>query len=242
MISHKHKCIFVHIPKVAGQSIELFFLKLHGLNWKTRAPLLLRYNPTPEIGPPRLAHLKLPDYVNFQYISEDLFNDYYKFAFVRNPWSRTVSFYKYGGFNQIMSFKAFVTKELPKLMVELEYFYGLQYDYIYDEKGNTKIDFVGYFENINSDFKTVCQALHLDTNELPHRNKSSETKENITFKRFLYITYRNPLHLFNIGGDNIRSRNYKDYYTPSLIDKVSELYQKDIVTFKYDFENTMINN
>ena len=36
MISDKYKCIFVHIPKVAGQSIEHVFLDLHGLTWETR--------------------------------------------------------------------------------------------------------------------------------------------------------------------------------------------------------------
>ncbi len=33
MISHQHKCILVHVPKTAGQSIEHVFLDLHGLTW-----------------------------------------------------------------------------------------------------------------------------------------------------------------------------------------------------------------
>jgi len=132
MVSHKHKCIFVHIPKVAGQSIELFFSNLLGLDWKTRAPLLLRPNDESEIGPPRLAHLKLQEYLSYHYISPNLFKEYYKFTFVRNPWSRTVSFYKYGNFNRQISFKRFVEINLPNLIVEKEWFYGSQYDFIYN--------------------------------------------------------------------------------------------------------------
>jgi len=42
MISHKHKTVFVHIPKVAGQSVEQMYLADLGLNWSERAVLLLR--------------------------------------------------------------------------------------------------------------------------------------------------------------------------------------------------------
>lgn len=114
MICHHHKCIFIHIPKTAGQSIEHVFLDLLGLTWETRAPLLLRFNDRKELGPPRLAHLKANDYVNFKYISEELFNSYFKFSFVRNPWSRLVSFYNYRKYYLFYNFKYFVMKHLEK--------------------------------------------------------------------------------------------------------------------------------
>jgi hypothetical protein len=77
------KSIFVHIPKNAGQSIE------HVL-----APLLLTYNNNPELGPPRLAHLKAREYVSCKYLTREQFDDYFKFAFVRDPgteWSQPIN-------------------------------------------------------------------------------------------------------------------------------------------------------
>ena len=97
MISHHHKCIFIHIPKTAGQSIEHCFIRSLGLTWETRAPLLLRYNDRPELGPPSLAHLKYSEYSEYKYITEEQIQTYFKFAFIRNPWSRLVSIYKYMG-------------------------------------------------------------------------------------------------------------------------------------------------
>ena len=37
MISLAHQCVFVHIPKCAGQSVETAFLNETSLAWKQRA-------------------------------------------------------------------------------------------------------------------------------------------------------------------------------------------------------------
>jgi len=58
MICAQYRCLFVHVPKTAGMSIDQVFLELVGLTWKTRAPLLLGGNDDPKLGPPRLEHLK----------------------------------------------------------------------------------------------------------------------------------------------------------------------------------------
>ena len=35
MISHDHKCIFIHIPKTAGSSINKFYFNAKQLDWTT---------------------------------------------------------------------------------------------------------------------------------------------------------------------------------------------------------------
>ena len=227
----------MHIPKVAGQSIEVFFLKLHNLTWETRYPLLLRPNDQPKLGPPRLAHLKLHEYTSYNYLSPELFEEYFKFTFVRNPWSRTVSFYKFGGFSEIMSFKEFVENTLPRLINEENWFYAPQYDYIYHEN-RTKIDFVGRFENLHNDFSTICEKLDVPFSTLPHYNKGEIRKGRGQLSKPAKKLLSDPSRYFLDGRDEINSKDYKDYYNSSLIRAVEELYQIDIDKFNYDFDNT----
>src|SRR3954471_2827170 len=173
MICHEYKCIFIHVPKNAGQSVEHVFLKLVGLTWKTRAPLLLRANGNPALGPPRLAHLKAHEYAGRNHIPQEQFNSYFKFAFVRNPWDRMVSFYKYMGLRKGQGFKEFLMSDFKNdIWKTRQWFVGPQLDFICDPDGRVAVDFVGRYEQLQADFQKVCQRLNLPVNELPHVNKS----------------------------------------------------------------------
>lgn len=221
MICHQHKCIFVHIPKTAGQSVEHVFLDLLGLTWETRAPLLLRFNDKKELGPPRLAHLKANDYLKYKYISEDLFNSYFKFSFVRNPWSRLVSFYNYRKYYMFYNFKSFVMKHLEKNIWKKDYwFIGPQYEYLYDDNGNILVDFIGKFENLQKDFNHVCNNTNIPETKLPHINKSDSKTLN-TFLNFIAIQRK--------------KNHYCDYYDLESKEHVENLYKNDIAYFKYEF-------
>lgn len=162
MISHHHRCVFVHIPKNAGQSIEQVFLELLGLTWQTRAPLLLRHNDRSELGPPKLAHLKWWEYVAHKYMTQKPFDEYFKFVFVRNPWARVVSMYKYFGFHRKCSFKDFLMKDFrSRIWSEFHWFVGPQSGFICNDDGRLMIDFVGRVENLQPDFQQVCQGIGL---------------------------------------------------------------------------------
>src|ERR1051325_4646004 len=67
MISHSHRCIFIHIPKTAGNSVNRVF----GVGWQDHKDLQ-RYRD------------ELP---------KETFERYFKFAVVRNPWDRLLSDY-----------------------------------------------------------------------------------------------------------------------------------------------------
>ena len=160
MLSEKYKCLFVHIPKAAGQSIEHVFLRLHGLTWESRASLLLKPNNDPDKGPPRLAHLKAREYVSCGYLDESRFREYYKFSFVRNPWSRLVSIYRYLGYDEVMPFKDFLRADLSKdERWEPALFIQPQYDYLFDERGEQLVDFIGRFESLQAGFDQVCDPV-----------------------------------------------------------------------------------
>ena len=53
MISHKFKCVFVHVPKTAGQSVEQFFKEKLEVNEKYCEELLITKNDDPAKGPAR---------------------------------------------------------------------------------------------------------------------------------------------------------------------------------------------
>lgn len=67
----KYKCIFIHVPKVAGSSIERVIYQTD--KWL-------------------VGHVKASDYMKFD---KDKFDSYFSFGFVRNPYDRVVSAYHY---------------------------------------------------------------------------------------------------------------------------------------------------
>lgn len=215
MISHKHKTIFIHIPKTAGQSIELAFLEDLQLRWETRSPLLLRPNDNPLIGPPRLAHLKYHEYTKFHYLSQELLDNYFTFSFVRNPYSRAISFYKYIS-KKDKSFNDFICSDLPRLHQEKNYFFESQSRFICDANGTPRIDFVGRFESIKFDFQAVAKRARLQSSNLPKRNISKDKNEKFKISQDLMKNYNyDSLEIINsIYDEDFRNFYPKERITP----------------------------
>lgn len=238
MICHQYETLFIHIPKCAGQSVEQTFLSSLGLRWETRAPLLMRPNDRPELGPPRLAHLHAVDYVRYKYMSELQFSKYGKFCFVRNPWDRTVSFYKYLRYQRYCDFNYFVKRILCQTLVrDQKWFYGPQADFFLNEDGNVVVDYIGRFETLEEDFQTVRQMFNLPLADLPHVNKSRSeawlpvfSVKNVPYFAFYWLT-----------GKRIRNAaDYRDFYDEESKRVVARIYEKDIDFLKYTFDGTEV--
>ena len=238
MLCHEYRCIFIHIPKTAGQSVEQVFLDLLDMSWETRGELLMYPNYDPTVGPPRLAHLRAQEYVSFGHVPPDIYASYFKFAFVRNPWSRVVSMYKYLGFSKECSFKTFVNRHLStELWSDMYWFVRPQYEYLINDDGDMLVDYIGRTESLQSHFDEICIRLGFSPPELPHRN-SSENRNSVwaimkkhddgcilRSKRLL----RRAIHVVNTR------EKYADYYDEVLIRKVESLYWRDIERFNYTF-------
>lgn len=227
MICEKHKCIFVHIPKVAGQSVEHFFLNKLELNWDTeRDQLYLINNTDPAKGTEKLAHLAANEYVGCGHISQQKFDEYFKFSFVRNPWARLVSEYRYRNYFRYKSFKDFVLNKMPSPGFDDKYRHVMpQYDMLYDENGQCLVDFVGRFESLQQDFDKVCEHLGFEESKLPYVN-SSEKKSRILRRKVKNLIYRNS---------ESGKKHYTDFYDDETLEAVSSYYSNDIETFKYSF-------
>jgi hypothetical protein len=232
VISSRHRCLFVHVPKTAGMSIEHVFLGLLGLTWEGRAPLLLRANHDPRQGPPRLAHLTAAEYVSCGYLSAEQFESYFKFSFVRNPWDRMVSEYKYRGYPVKIDFKTYLFRRLPPPGWTDTYRHIMpQHDFLHDESGRLLVDFVGRYETLQADFDRVCARLDLPPTPLPRVNRSLEDRRPMSFRELRKrlrraIHSRERRHTFP---------HYTEYYDQESREFVGRMYRRDVESFNYSF-------
>jgi hypothetical protein len=234
VICHPYRCVFVHIPKSAGISIEHVFLGLLGLTWETRAPLLLRHNDDPAKGPPRLAHLTASEYVSLGYLTQQQFDAYFKFSFVRNPWDRLVSEYKYRRYPVRMDFKTYLFRHLPAAGFSDLYTHIIpQSDFLFDGQGRLLVDFVGRYESLQEDFDEVCARIGIPPTPLPHANRSGEDRPRIR-------TLNGLKKLLRRWFWNLERRHtfphYTQYYDEESREFVARLYRRDIDAFGYSFD------
>jgi chondroitin 4-sulfotransferase 11 len=196
IISNRAKCIFVHIQKTGGASIEE----------------LLRSN-DPGIEANSLQgrrHMAAGELRAF--VPPDVWSAYFKFAFVRNPWDRLVSWYymcvqtptanpfaRYIKDNA-PTFDDFLKKTTTGIAERTT---RNQLDYVTNDAGDIIVDFVGRYEDLQLDFSRVRKRLDLAA-ELPHVNRSAH-------------------------------EHYRKYYTDETRDIVSRRFEKDIQHFGYLF-------
>jgi len=229
MICRPYNCVFVHIPKTAGQSIEQFFMDLLGLDWKEdREALYLQNNDDPARGTEKLAHLSASEYVDCGHVTQQKFSDFFKFSFVRNPWKRILSEYRYRNYFHHRSFKDFVLNKMPRPGFDDKYRHVMpQYDMLHDKDGRLLVDFLGRFETLQQDFDRVCESLGLENSQLPHRNPSDKKS------RDLKRRFRNRLFM---NGEN-RHHGLNDFYDDETREAVADHYRIDIETFGYQFND-----
>ena len=104
----------------------------------------------------------------------EVFEKYFKFAFVRNPWDWQVSWYHFIVQNREHHEHEAVTNlgsfaEFLRWRIDHPVWH--QKDFITDESGKEIVDFVGKFENVQADFAHVWAASGVRA-RLPHLNQS----------------------------------------------------------------------
>ena len=164
MIIHKNKCVFVHIPKTAGTSICSFFISNGAYQHDGH------YYQTHET----IKELEITN--------SDEMDKYFIFSFVRNPFERLVSYYnskintKY--FPKEISFKEMcrkIYKNERKRIRDRNFLRHTRgcYDYLKNENGEININFVGKFENLQNDFRIICNKIGIPYQKVPHKNKTN---------------------------------------------------------------------
>ena len=148
----------------------------------------------------------------------DIFQKYFKFAIVRNPYDWVVSAYRF--FSQSPGEELY---ELFRSFNDFEHFinhisehdiysgniktavmpsYAPQRNFLYDDSNGPLVDFVARFENLQNDFDMVCDKIGIPSVELGHHNKSNH-------------------------------HEFEAYYSPTLRNRIYELFKTDFETFGY---------
>lgn len=174
MISLSHRTVFVHIRKTGGQSIEKAFLSDLGLSWEHRFLLFvvtqpLKSRPTPRVRFP--VHLTVQEYLEHDYLPRELWDSFYRFATVRNPYGRIESFYFFWKMQKSMTFEEFVIKASEGTAFERGAILS-QSEYLVDGAGQLGVQDVIRLEQIGPLWPRVRSASGLSV-DLPHRNRSA---------------------------------------------------------------------
>lgn len=211
IISHSKKFLFVHNYKVAGTSVERALSKHNSrgpgkMSWRNRINHKIGIYPSIYSSgfrghiTAKQLRIELP---------QAIWNSYYKFGYVRNPWDRQVSLYTF-----MLNNKKHREHELAKGFKDFEEYlewriqegnYKFQKDFFYDGD-KCLVDFVGKYETLVEDFDKICKKLGI-TSKLGHANSS-----------------RN-------------SRSFLEYYNEGTIDLVYNHFYVDVDLFGYEKPN-----
>ncbi|MFM7199349.1 MAG: sulfotransferase family 2 domain-containing protein [Myxococcota bacterium] len=217
LISHSHRFIFFHVAKTGGLSVR------HALapyaqepdHFKINRPLREvdgKSNPLYAVWESLLLHATAADAQ--RQLPAAVFDGYFKFAFVRNPWEWQVSMYHFilrekghpcypvvaslGTFDAYLDWVIRTPRPFPKGAQKR------QIDVLSDASGKLLVDRLGRYETLSDDFRAVSRTLGIEAS-LPHLNRSSH-------------------------GD------YRNFYTPITRDKLASYFSEDIHSFGYSFE------
>lgn len=168
MIDHQYKCIFIHIPRTAGSSIEQW---INGQDW------WITDSPTKHIIASQAKHLYA-----------DYWKDYFKFSIVREPISRVISSLKYDeyfglslGTNGNIDFSKYLDLFGKSVVLEHDYRFSERKDLlnkkhlagsIYGNILDEELDFIGKYENLAEDTAFIAEKIGLNTVFTTHIEKS----------------------------------------------------------------------
>jgi hypothetical protein len=239
IVSDEYRFVYFAIPKVASSSIlssllpffDYFDVNENAIKGLAQESVLIDHKGQPIGGPHTGAHKlfsRSPFQINKQLLldgMDNVYHDYFKFTFVRNPWDRLLSCYmskvvperfagsfkSYGNvaFTDDMSFQEFAEAVCLVPDEEANVHFCSQYVFVCSRgsRRNILADYVGRFENLEADFEVVTKRIGISA-QLPHAANTASTRG---------------------------SRSYRDFYDEKLAEMVGERYREDIEIFGYSF-------
>jgi hypothetical protein len=205
IVSTLHKFIFVAIPKTGTHSVRRALRAHMGPEDIEQVRLFeQKAFPMPELAALGHGHLSLEQVRPF--MAADDFQSYFKFAFVRNPFDRFVSFCAFmtraeGHFDRAPQI---VMRHFLKEQPNHHILFQPQHSFVTDSAGNPMTDYVGRVEQMQRSYDEVAARIGVPSQQLERVNASNR-------------------------------RDYRTYYNQELIDGVAKLYARDLELFGYEF-------
>ncbi len=205
IISGQHRFIFVAIPKTGTHSVRRALREHMGPQDLEQVGLFVqRQLPIPDLA--RIGHGHITLAQLRPYMKAEEFEASFKFAFVRNP------------FDRFVSYASFITREVghfdrdPKKVMRHfvanppmdHILFRPQHEFVTDEQGQLLTDYVGRVEQMQQSYDEAAGRIGIPTAPLERVNAS-------------------------------RRRDYRDYYDDGLIEGVAKLYARDLELFGYEF-------
>ncbi len=230
ILSHEHKFIYVKTYKTGSTSVEAALSavcgpddviteaseQLRGVRQKPAQNYAIEHPDKPSrplwktlLGrPERHYHPSIGYYEHMPawrirtYAGEDIWRRYFKFSFERNPWDRQVSWYNYKTKSKPgaakPSFDAFNADRRRAFVENWS---------LYTDRGGICLDFVGRYENLDTDFQRVLAELGL----------------------------AGQVQLGRTNVSPNRSASYRQHYTDASQALVADWYRHEIQHFSYTF-------
>ena len=211
------RAIFIHIPRTGGTSIrksvtdnfDSFYIPNQG-------------NVKDDVQFTVLDHRSPGWYLRRRRIAKSRWEQSVKIAFVRNPWDRLVSLYKYLSSYRpyrrrfrvsnalLSSFDLFANEVASgtSTFVKAVSHYNVR-DW---SQANPQVrwlewgvDVIGRFESLEEDWSRICKSFGIQVGSLSNKNRSKDRTD------------------------------YRSFYTDELAESVGNYYAEDIARFSYEF-------
>lgn len=178
MISHTHRCIFIHIPKTGGTSIEHVIWPGERSSADLWMGFVDRFHNFYQTG--GLQHLTAK--LIRAHVGASLFADYFKFAIIRNPWDKAASQFRYMASRPDLC--EFADLECPpsdfrhylEAIARKEHVQWMaQHRFVLDDNGESMVDRIGRYENLQSATTRFFAAIGIADVVLSHANRTRDS-------------------------------------------------------------------
>ena len=214
MICHKYKFIFIHIPKTGGTSIEKFFNISPFDNKIPDYDNLVGYDRKLGI---HLQHATVDEIKKNNLIPDTVWNSYFKFTIVRNPYDKMYSEYYWVSKDLGIkdTFSNFILKKGKyKTVLNNRKKWRYRGDHLIKQQdyilinGKSEMDYIGRFENFNETISYVLKEIGVKNDFNIHSKKMNKIFE-----------------------------HYSHFYTRFGKKQIERIYNNDLDYFNYEFED-----